>query len=329
MSTDLNKLKPDQQIVEIFRCIKWGEAVTREDLSNYFNITKKTVTNYVNRMRERWNVDIKYNRILKKYVIKDDGDFEEIGAAVKPLNANDVNIILCSLIESRAFMPDKMQMIEYNLLSMIPKNEAKSLKEIFNKKDKDEGKTNGNMTWNFEKIREAIVKNNKVRIRLRKTDKNSVEQYTISPYSFACHYGRFYIIAECDEVEGLHNFYLDKIVGLDVLNEEAKKTVKDFDLENYLRMNFYMFRGSKVNVKVKFNKAAFNLWSQRRDLKFVSIIEDNEDYFICDFTVFGTEGIKVWLLGFGENAKVIEPDYFKEDMKKTIEGMLQKYKNLV
>ena len=71
-----------------------------------------------------------------------------------------------------------------------------------------------------------------------------------------------------------------------------------------------MIRGEKVNVKVKFDKKAFNLWSQRRDLKFVSIIEDNEDYFLCDFTVFGTEGIKVWLLGFGENAEVLEPEYF-------------------
>lgn len=315
-----------RKLLETFRLIKCEIATTPQEIADIFEISPENIHNYVKELNEEWETVIKYDKSDKKYRVSDEegvnGDgILEANKYVQPITADDVNLILVSLIQSQTFMETKMAIIKNSLLRLLPKNEARKLKDMLYF-EKNPNIDHQYIEFNVKNLRLAIAEEKKVSFSYISAVGNH-KNHTIIPYSFACELGKYYIIGYEESKDCLIHFRIDRISNVIILEEEGKRDSK-FNVYDYLKRTWYMYGGDETRVKVKFNKCCYKVVTEKSLLE-GSLIEENEDYFVYEFVCNGTYGIKLWIMGFGADAEVIEPVEFREEIIDSIRKMNKVY----
>ena len=315
-----------RKLLETFRLIKSGIATTPQEIADLFEISPDNIHNYVKELNEEWETDIIYDKSEKIYKINDEDDVNgdgilEANKYVQPVTADDVNLILVSLIQSQTFMETKMAVIKNSLLGLLPKNEALKLKDMLYL-EKNSNIDHQYIEFNVKNLRKAIAEEKKVSFNYHSAVGNH-KIHTIIPYSFACELGKYYIIGYLEKKDCLLHFRIDRISDVNILEEDGKRDSK-FNVYDYLKRTWYMYGGDETRVKVKFNNRCYKVVTEKSLLE-GSLIEENEDYFIYEFICNGTYGIKLWIMGFGADAEVIEPVKFREEIIESIRNMNKVY----
>lgn len=313
-----------RRVFDTYLLIRKEEAVTKMELADKFGVSLDTIKNYVSELRRYFDVDIKNDG--KRYIIKDGGDFEALKSNDKIstddlISADDVILVISALIQSNAFMETKMSIIRNSLLKALPPKEAKKLKDMLFFDKRDNGKDRI-IEENVKKIRNAIAKEKKISFSYKDYE-DKIKQYTMIPYSFACDLGKYYIIGKRDDKETLSHMRIDRIITLKVLDVTGKKEEK-FNVYNYLKKTWYMFGGEETKVVVRFINKCKKLVLER-NMSLGRIIREDEEYFDYEFICNGTGGIKIWLMGLGGEAEVLEPESLRNEIKKSVEEMMKIY----
>lgn len=309
-----------RRLLETFLLIKSGQATNKEKLSQYFEISKDTVENYIDELNYEFEADIEFNREKGMYVVKDDGILGQLKRNY-PITADDVMIILSSLMQSQPFMENKMSIIKNSLLGLLPENESERLKGMLyfeKRKDFDDQ----SIEFNMIKIRKAIAEEKKITF-MYTNYQGEHKSYKIIPYSFACELGKYYIICKAEDRDSLSHLRIDRMGDIRILEEEGKR-LEEFNVYNYLKRSWYMYGGPETRVLVRFQNQCKKVVTER-NMSEGRIVEEDEDYFTYEFICNGTKGIKLWLMGFGGEAEVLEPIGFREEMKETVEIMFKTY----
>lgn len=313
-----------RRVFDTYCLINEGKVVTKTELAGEFNVSLDTIKNYVSELRSYFNVEIKNDG--KRYIIKDGGDFEALKNDNKIstddlISADDVILVISALIQSNAFMETKMSIIRNSLLKELPPKEAKKLKDMLVFDRKGDGKDRS-IEENVKKIRSAIATEKKISFTYRDYDDN-IKRHTMIPYSFACDLGKYYIIGKRDDTKTLKHMRIDRIISLEVLDVAGKKEEK-FNVYDYLKKTWYMFGGEETKVVVRFLKGCKKLVLER-NMSVGRIIREDNEYFDYEFTCNGTGGIKIWLMGLGGEAEVLEPESLRNEIKKSVEEMMKIY----
>lgn len=315
-----------RKLLETFRLIKSGIATTPQKIADIFEISPDNIHNYVKELNEEWETDIIYDKSKKIYRINDEDDVNgdgilEANKYVQPVTADDVNLILVSLIQSQTFMETKMEVIKNSLLGLLPRNEARTLKDMLYF-DKDSNSDHQYIEFNVKNLRTAIAEEKKVSFSYTSAVGNH-KIHTIIPYSFACELGKYYIIGYLESKECLLHFRIDRISNVNILEEDGKRDSK-FNVYDYLKRTWYMYGGDVTRVKVKFNNRCYKVVTEKSLLE-GTLLEENKDYFVYEFVCNGTYGIKLWIMGFGADAEVMEPIEFREEVIDSIRNMNKVY----
>ena len=315
-----------RKLLETFKLIKSGIATTPQEISDIFGTSPDNIHNYVKELNEEWETDIIYDKSERRYRINDEDDVNgdgilEVNKYVQPVTADDVNLILVSLIQSQTFMETKMAVIKNSLLGLLPKKEARKLKDMLYF-EKNPNIDHQYIEFNVKNLRSAIDEEKKVSFSYISAVGNN-KNHTIIPYSFACELGKYYIIGYEESKDCLIHFRIDRISNVNILEEDGKRESK-FNVYDYLKRTWYMYGGDETRVKVKFDKRCYKVVTEKSLLE-GSLIEENEDYFVYEFVCNGTYGIKLWIMGFGADAEVIEPVKFREEIIDSIRNMNKVY----
>lgn len=315
-----------RKLLETFRLIKAGIARTPQEIADIFEISPDNIHNYVKELNEEWETDIIYDKSEKIYRVNDDVDVNgdgilEANKYVQPVTAEDVNLILASLVQSQTFMETKISVIKNSLLGLLPKKEAKKLTDMLHF-EKNSNIDHQYIEFNIKNLRKAISEEKKVRFSYNSAVGNH-KTHTIIPYSFACELGKYYIIGYLESKDCLIHYRIDRISNVNILAEEGKRDSK-FNVYDYLKRTWYMYGGDETRVKVKFNNRCYKIVTEKSLLE-GSLIEENEDYFIYEFVCNGTFGIKLWIMGFGADAEVLEPAVFREEIIESVRNMNKVY----
>lgn len=317
-------VKKVRRVFDTYIAVKNGDAVTKSDLALKFNVSLDTIKNYVAELRNDFYVDIRNDG--KKYVIKNDGEFNLLKEndsidTDNLVSADDVILVISALIQSNAFMETKMSIIRNSLLKALPPKEAKKLKDMIVFDRKGDGKDRS-IEENVKKIRSAIATEKKISFTYRDYE-DKIKKHTMIPYSFACDLGKYYIIGKRDDKETLSHMRIDRIMTLSVSDVAGKKEEK-FNVYDYLKKTWYMFGGEENKVVVRFLKKCKKVVIER-NMSVGRIIREDDEYFDYEFTCNGTKGIKLWLMGFGGEAEVLEPESLRNEIKESVEEMMKIY----
>jgi predicted DNA-binding transcriptional regulator YafY len=171
-------------------------------------------------------------------------------------------------------------------------------------------------------VRRAILEERKVEFHYvkkmpdSKGDRKSFR--SAAPYGLAFLQGSWTLVAWCDLRQGIRHFRLSRMKELRVL-EERFEMPPHFNLEDYRPPDD---RNQRVRILVNSEiadrvKEAGNYYMET--------VEECENGLLVSFRVRRLEEIMQWVLGWGSNVVVLEPESFRDLIRNEAEKMLKRY----
>jgi proteasome accessory factor B len=178
----------------------------------------------------------------------------------------------------------------------------------------------------FDELLEAIHSRHSVRIRYNSLKEGCQINTRLSPYRLFFSRHSWYVVGRSSIHRATRMFNLSRMVAVETL-DDVVQIPKNFSLDRYLRNAWHLIpeKGPNHKVLVHFQKlVAQNVaeitWHKTQQLTF---LEDGSLEFRV--TVSGLNEISWWILGYGDQAKVIEPPELRQLIADRIKRMAEIY----
>jgi len=169
-------------------------------------------------------------------------------------------------------------------------------------------------------IQAALVRLVRVRLRYDSHNRGEVVETLLCPYRLAYIHRAWYVIGYSSRHESVRTFKLERIVRL-CLTDETYQDDGTFSLDDYLGNAWLMIPdGPRTRVRVRFSaKVAANVeevvWHKTQSTSY-----DDEGRLLFEVDVDGIGEIAWWILGYGAEAEVLEP----QDLRRRIADHVQR-----
>lgn len=174
-------------------------------------------------------------------------------------------------------------------------------------------------------LQTAILHENKVRVRYDSYYEGRVIDVVLHPYRLAYIHRGWYLIAFTEQTSRVQTYKIERILRIRML--DAVYTIDPaFNLDSYFGDAWLMIRGeTRYHVKVRFlSKVAGNVdeihWHKTQSTSYEA---DGSLLFEAD--VDGVEEISWWILGYGDQAQVLEPPELRELVAARVAHMHEYY----
>lgn len=177
----------------------------------------------------------------------------------------------------------------------------------------------------IDKLDTGLKKHHRLRVIYSSQKSNADKEYIIDPYAIVFRRHSWYILAATPEQGKVKQFKLARFRSA-VDTGELFEAPKDFDVEEYFRLSWEAWAGGEpTHVKVKFSPrvARIIMESRRHPTQITTLQPDGSVVFeVC---VAGTEEIAIWIMGYGKDAEVLEPNSLREYIFDHAKGVLAIY----
>lgn len=192
--------------------------------------------------------------------------------------------------------------------------------------------------YNIDSINRAIVQNRKIKFFYYSfnLDKESVAQregrpYLLSPYALAWHGDNYYLIGNKDNYNNLSHYRLDRMRGVQVLEEEPRKSFQEiteyqggFNTADYVKKTFSMFPGEQARVELKFKNELVNVALDRFGTG-VSLFRVDGEHFKIVTDVFIGTGFISWVMQVGPGVEILSPRGLRRAIWQRLQEMQKIY----
>lgn len=103
---------------------------------------------------------------------------------------------------------------------------------------------------------------------------------------------------------------------------------EDFDLADWLEHSFGVFRstdGQLQTIRIHFTREVARYVKESRWHKSQKLHDHVDGSLIAEFELTDTQEIKRWIMSFGPNAVVLEPNKLVEEIQKDLVAMINGY----
>lgn len=155
------------------------------------------------------------------------------------------------------------------------------------------------------------------------------EPYVVNPYQIVANNGRFYLIGNYDKYDNVAHFRIDKMTDVKLLGERVKPMNKVSGLEKGLNLpkhmaeHIYMFSGESIPVKIRTTPDMIGQLVDWFGMD-IKILEKNTKNIVVRFDC-NYSAMRYWALQYGPYVEVLSPKDLREQLKKDISEMADKY----
>lgn len=191
--------------------------------------------------------------------------------------------------------------------------------------------------YNVYAINDAIDRKKKITFRyssygvdLKLHDKG--RDYKVNPYQMVAANGYYYLLSNMDNHDNVAYFRIDKMTGVEILEEKIKpmKQVQGLenglDLPKHMAEHVYMFAGESANIKLKCDRGAVDAlvdWFG----KGIKVLEDNKKTgYVVVSVRCNLNAMFYWALQYGTGVEVMAPKKLRQELRDAIDGMARKYR---
>jgi predicted DNA-binding transcriptional regulator YafY/transposase-like protein len=180
---------------------------------------------------------------------------------------------------------------------------------------------------NFNKLARAWLSKHKARIYYLDPVENDTGEYIIDIYyiepSILGHSS--YMIAYCHTTKSIHDYKLDYIIGNVSIEEATYEIPPDFKIKNYFSSAWDSHIMEPQVVKLRFTK---NIRKAIIDTKWhplqrIELQSDGSG--IMTLEVRDTLYFRAWVLGWGDNMEVLEPETLRNEITQFATSMVNLY----
>lgn len=180
----------------------------------------------------------------------------------------------------------------------------------------------------LEVIVNAIAEGKAIEVSYQASWSDKPHTYCMHPYCLKLFKQRWYVIARRDEFDNPYVYALDeRMKDIKILNKKLE-IPKDFDAKELYKDYYGVIMDDvepeKVIIKVDADQVHYYESLPLHETQ--TVIEKNDEYSIFEYYLAPNYDFMHELLSKGESVEVIEPKWFRDDIKRTIKSMLNRYK---
>ena len=232
---------------------------------------------------------------------------------------------LVKTLQDTAFY-DSLESLFKKIKTTLPPDSEEFLKNVQNtlyvsqKQYKEYGKAKGTIST----VNDAAIRKRSIEINYYSMSNKKESVRKVDPYRILFFNGTFYLIAYCHQRIETRIFALDRIKSVSMTGESFT-VPDDFDLEDFMKPSFGIFKGKPEKVRIWFGPNAAGYITEKVWHETQNIIEADDGSIIFEAEIAITEEIKTWVLSWGSKAAVLKPASLKKELKDEIEKMARKY----
>ena len=182
---------------------------------------------------------------------------------------------------------------------------------------------------NIDTLHEAITNGNQIRFRyfewkadfvthrhIVKHYRRAGQFYQASPWALMWDHENYYLIAFDQEADLVKHYRVDKMEALEItgVQREGKQFFERFDLADYARKTFGMFRGKEQWVRMKCeNRFISALYDRFGEAIALSPCDDTSFY--ANVNVAVRPQFYAWVFGLGGAVKIVAPPEIVQDFQ--------------
>ncbi|XWN52194.1 WYL domain-containing protein [Anoxybacillus flavithermus] len=316
------------RILSIYDRLREGETILKKQEANRFSVDEKTIQRDIEELRAYIadtfydSVTIDYDRQKRGYVWRQEESKQRC------LTNEDILIISKILLESRALKREEMKEL-LDKLVLVADQKSRSFienmirNERFHYVSLHHNKPLIRSIWDLS---EAIYTKKLVVVEYRKEGSEESVIRKLKPVGIVFSEYYFYLIAFLTEYEfSFPTIYrIDRIVRYELSDERFKLDYATRFEEGQFRKRVQFMHPGEL-MKITFRYWGSSLQAILDRLPTAEVVGNDGQAFIIEAEVYG-RGIKMWLLSQAQYLEVIKPEEFREEMKETIEKMLENYR---
>jgi predicted DNA-binding transcriptional regulator YafY len=193
---------------------------------------------------------------------------------------------------------------------------------------------NENIYINVDTLYSAINQN--VRIVFQYTQwsvgkelqvKKNGELYEVSPWALLWDNENYYMVAFDAKDAIIKHYRVDKMLHLKLseASRDGREHFEQFNMAKYTRMRFGMYHGNEEIVSIRFANHLVGVVIDRFG-KEVSIRPQDNEYFVARVKVVVSRQFIAWVIGLGDEVKILSPESVVEEMHRTIARLSEIYR---
>lgn len=176
----------------------------------------------------------------------------------------------------------------------------------------------------FSCVEKAIDEQRRVKIRYYTKMSESEKERLIDPYVITFRGSAWYLVAYCHLRQAVLLFRMDRIKQV-VETSESFIRPSDFSTQEYFSGSWLIERGDPVHVKLRFLPEAARWVKSETFHPSQRITECNDGTIIFEATVNGRREISRWILGYGSEVEVLEPESLRLYLLEQVAQMVKVY----
>jgi predicted DNA-binding transcriptional regulator YafY len=151
--------------------------------------------------------------------------------------------------------------------------------------------------------------------------------YDIHPYRVTRHQGALYLIGYKPQDQELRTWRLDRIERAEV--DRMPFTLPPaLDLESRFAGSLGIYDGhDDVRVRIRFSPAAARFVQEKRWHASQQLTPQADGSLIVEFRLSSTVEVKSWVLSFGRDAEVLQPESLRAEVAEELETMRARYRS--
>lgn len=171
-------------------------------------------------------------------------------------------------------------------------------------------------------IREAMLKGKKIHFKYHKklpeADGNRETRRTVAPLGLVLVQAGWILVADCDLRRDTRHFKVSRISDL-VITDEEFELPSDFNLHDYRPPD-----ARNIRIRALFNASIADKVKEANNF-FMEDSELHTDGYYVNFRVREPEELLQWILSWGADVVIIEPESFRNRVKEEIQKMMKHY----
>ncbi len=331
------KQSKNYRILDIYARFCEGKIVNKAEEAFRFDVDERSIQRDIDDIRvflENRSVDfgdtraIKYERSQKGFILT--------SSELSMMTNSEILAVSKILLESRAFTKQELDAILDKLVEgCVPQQNMKLVRELISNEKFHYVELNHkeyiqDKLWS---IGSDIQEHNLVSIRYarandpRESIKRIIEPIAIMFSEYYFYLNAFIVEKDADKYVHKYNypaiFRIDRIKNYKHLDEKFRVSYANrFEEGEFRKRVQFMYAGKLLNIKLKYYGDNPEPILDR--LPTARVVEQYEHECVIDAEVYG-KGCLMWLLSQGDKVEILRPESLREEMKKTLMEMLERY----
>lgn len=209
-------------------------------------------------------------------------------------------------------------------LPQINQKYLENLDEYLKIKPVDLIKEKSIIPLNIHLVREAIMSKMAIKIKYNSFNNEEITERCVDPYFLEIDDGCYHLIGFCHLRKSIREFRVSRIMEITVLDQVFIRPERFY--EEYKAKKFNKLAGEEsILLKLKFSGKAARYVQEYEEEKADRIWKNPDGSLIFERQTTMSQEIMKWVLGFGSEVEIIEPEKLKKQLCDTIQEMSKKY----